>query len=454
LNSYRTTSLDPELTYLAEALANPRPLERVRVDSIRASMRERAVAAVRRAIDPVQPAVISADRALETYTQHRRPDPTGWIRTPSHVISTSRDPEAVTGGHNLDARVTLFETSETVPRGSVAIRANARGERIVTLNPLDGGRVGNAVRTAAREDATQLKTSLERILHEPAPKPALRNAALRLPPTLGPAPVEADRGFVAAQLSSTAQRHGWALSGSPVPSEYTIANEAAVFVDREADYTFRVTLPGAEATYSASSYDAAVDVVAEALQGRAASARPLTVYFSDMDQADGSNFLRSLEVRTKAAGGNARASGFGRAERTPLARVRDTLGRHYDFKAAKVTESTIESVASGGQRLRMTVEVPAVEATRPPLRMRIALFFKERISDPIRRSVEQIVARIQGRTALRAAAPMTGADIAAAIRADLKALHPTLDADVRIDLGAGDFYVADATMGMFAHARS
>jgi hypothetical protein len=283
-----------------------------------------------------------------------------------------------------------------------------------------------------------------------------RNAALGLPPQLGPATAEMNRGLVPAQLAPSAHRGGWALSGSTAPAEYRATSNALnVFVDRNTDYTFRVTLPGSDATYAAASYDAAVDLVAQALPGQTAAARPLTVYFSDVDRADAANFLRSLEVRSNVSRSSRPPRGFGRSQQGSFGTLRESLGRSYDFNSAKVTESVVERVPTGGERLRVSVEVPPIEATKPPLLVRIRIFFAERVSEPIRRSVEQIVTRVLGRaTGVRAAAPMSGADIAAAIRADLRALHPDVNLAVGIDLGVGDFFVADASIDAIARGRS
>lgn len=434
VNEYRRR--DPNLAVLSGTLANPRG-GAARMDA------ERLGAQLR----PVGRLLLPPDDALRVYQQEAARESNRWIQTPSYVLSTSWRPEEITGGHNLDARVTQFETRLDVPKGTVAIRANARGERVVTLNPADASRMGDAVRIAAREDPAMVKGRVEQVLRTARAPVLPRDQALGLSRNLGAAThIGADRGFVPMQLGRTGYRGGWSLSGTEAPAEYrsvAAGSSGHFFVDRNPDYTYRVTVPGSNGMYVARSYDSAVDLVAQSIRAREAGAGPVTLFFTDVDKAEAGNFLRSVDVRS-SAGARAKASaGFGRSRAGAIEDLRVALSRKYDFRAAKITESVTERLTGGGEQLRLTLEVPALEAARRPLLVRIILFFADRISDTTRRSVETIVNRIlRQRAPAVAVSPLSGDEILRAIKTDLRLLHPDVDVDIRIG-DAGDFYVAE-----------
>src|SRR5438477_4648892 len=259
--------------------------------------------AVAVAIHGFEPLIVRADEMLAAYRQAANREPQTWIKTPSYIVSTSRRPEEITGGHNLDSRIVRFEAKPDIPPGTVAIRLNEKGERVITINPADTRKVAGVVRTAAREDAVHLKASLERALHESHPVVVTRNEALGLAPNLGPAAVQADRGLSTSQIPSMTSRGGWSLSGDGVNTEYRGAGGVTtarnvIFIDRSSDSSYRVTIPDAEGTYLARSYDAAVDLVAQALTTRNGSGPAMTLYFTDLDAREAGNFLRSAQVRS------------------------------------------------------------------------------------------------------------------------------------------------------------
>ena len=434
VSEYRRRDLN--LSVLAETLANPRG-GAFSWDAQQLGVQLR----------PVAEFLLPPDDAMDVYQQAAARESNRWIQTPSYVLSTSWRPEGITGGHNLDARVTQFEIRADVPKGTVAIRANPRGERVVTLNPADAPRIGDAVRVAAREDPALVKSRVEQVLRTTRAPVLPRDQALGLAPNLGTAAhIGVDRGFVQRQIGQTGYRGGWSLSGTQAPAEYRTAAAGSgghFFVDRNPDYTYRVTVPGSNGTYVARSYDSAVDLVAQSIRSREAGAESVTLFFTDVDKAEAGNFLRSVEVRS-SAGARAKApAGFGRSRLGAIEDLRVALARKYDFRAARITESATERLASGGEQLRLTLEVPALEAARRPLLVRVILFFTDRISAAARRSVETIVDRIlRQRAPALAALPLRGDEILGAIKADLRLLHPDIDVDIKIG-GAGDFYVAE-----------
>jgi hypothetical protein len=440
LDAYRRASGDATFGRLAAALADPRATTTGNREN-RMSPEIRDVTA---ALRPVRLAIVDPDDALDAYRDDAARTPDSWIKTPSYVVSTSWRPTELTGGHNLDMRITRFETAADVPRGAVRLRGNLLGERVVTINPVDVPKLGAVVRTAAREDPVVLKARLEGVLKNAAPLPATRSEALGLRPTLGRDLSAADRGLTREHLPSASYRSGWSPAAVAINPDYRPAVGAsarrAIYVDRNPDLSYHIVAPGADMPFAARTYDAAVDFVALTLRQERGVDGAMTVYFGDVKREEISNFLTSVQVRSKAT---ERPIGFGRDKTTRLAEFRTKLDGTYRFDSARIVDSRIETVAEG-QRLHVEVEIPAVNAVRPPLRVRIAAMFRQ-ITESVQQSILELVTKLRNggiKPAAGAARPLSTREILSAINADLKAMYP--DAGVEVILaGAGDFFVAE-----------
>lgn len=126
---------------------------------------------------------------------------TSWIHTSSIVVSFGTDVLA-TGGHNIDARVTEFRESNSVPRRTVRVIGEG-DDRVVLYNPADRDFPRALTRYAARYGRDLSNEALQRILTEriPPPGPPLpRNVALGFTGTFKPS---IDRGL---QKNLTASR--------------------------------------------------------------------------------------------------------------------------------------------------------------------------------------------------------------------------------------------------------
>jgi hypothetical protein len=119
--------------------------------------------------------------------------PTGWIRTPSIVVSQDGDEtRRLTGGHNLAGRATRIELDATVPKGQVRASGSYENGRILRLNPADKEAERDVVRIFDREvglrDENQSKgvSAVEAKLRDApaAPRPVrLAANALEMPTT-------------------------------------------------------------------------------------------------------------------------------------------------------------------------------------------------------------------------------------------------------------------------------
>ena len=233
------------------------------------------------------------------------------------------------------------------------------------VHPTELPKISGAVRTAAVESPVSVKARLETLLKAPPPVLGSRTEALALQPRPGPQSLHAERGWLAAD-ATTARRSGWTLSESAINPEYGALPPSSrlesLLIERADDLTYRISMPGSSTSFEARSYDAAVDLVAQAASVRRVGT-PWTMYFTNVESAEASNFLRSVEVRSAAHRGQ--LQGLGRARRgATLADMRRTLNGDYNFRAAKLKSSSIE-VVGGREVLTATFEVPAVVVARP-----------------------------------------------------------------------------------------
>lgn len=78
-------------------------------------------------LDKVREEVVTAAASVET----------GYIKTPSIVVSSYAGMPTLIGGHNLNSAATKFEQSATLPKGHVEIRTDNDEKTIIYFNPDD-----------------------------------------------------------------------------------------------------------------------------------------------------------------------------------------------------------------------------------------------------------------------------------------------------------------------------
>jgi hypothetical protein len=151
---------------------------------------------------------LTRDEAMILYARYTHRPQRGWIYTPSIVQSFGTGFSArATGGHNLDAAITGFRESLDVQRGQIKI-IEEDGARVVLHNPADADKVGETVRTAAREKGTaeEIEAKLSASLQE------AKDDNRALSEVLGVSAgqqSDASRGLATAHISPALDHTGW-----------------------------------------------------------------------------------------------------------------------------------------------------------------------------------------------------------------------------------------------------
>jgi len=465
LHAYAASANDPAFHQLGVMLANPRNQSAVRGVRIAVDrILDRSAAVQRDLHDALSRELLvilgfaSPDRAREAYERAARRPTASWVKTPSFVLSTSRNKERISGGHNLDSKISLYETSATIPEGQIAIRRDRLGRRILVINDKDGGKLPAVLREleVSPESEPALKIKIRRLLARAVPDSRPRAAVLGLENNALARTAPSERGLQPSQLPNASLQLGWQRSGQPVPPEYALSRFAdagigssAVAVQRNADFSYSVFFPGSNIPRIADTYDAAVDAIVQGIAETGEQARPWDVHFKGFEQKDASNFLKTVELQT-VRGERLRLLGVARSDASEFKSVLRALNTDYDVARAKVAPPSVESITSGtdfgSEVLNMSLELPARVATRPSFLMRIRIFFRQTITENVKLAVENVVRTVLNRVTAKAAVQpaITGRDLILSIRRDLHTMGIP-DENIRFDASGdwGDFFVAE-----------
>lgn len=384
----------------------------------------------------------------------------GWIRTPSIVLS-KLGPELAwaVGGHNLDSRVVRYRSNPKVPEGDVKIVQEA-GAQVVLLNPKDSQKVPELLRASAltADRPKELYNLLRRALKTTVvPLNLPRSKVLHFSPrTLGEA-----RGMRADDLARARFFGGWheAQAGKAAANpaaEFSAKGMRSIAITKAEDFSFEVWLPEWVRPRIAQSYDAALDLVTGAMRNVDGPAGSWRLQLEGFSQTEARNFLRTAEVQFTAKE-RLNLAGFTRPRGISSERMLRALSERYDFRRARILETATETFLKGADfkmnTVRITAEIPAIVASKPPLRVRIRLFFRTKVTEPMRQAVQRAVNKIlrkavaklpseQQRTGIQAL------DILESLKRDLKNLRISgaehEDFQIEVNTDFGDYWVADA----------
>jgi hypothetical protein len=116
---------------------------------------------LKRAVDWALPFAKDADKVRLAYMSAAKQIETGFIKTPSIVLSWV---PGLVGGHNLYSRMTRIETTADVAAGQVRIDRSA-DQTILSINPGDAAHTADLARAYERS-AGRGETDIQRILHK------------------------------------------------------------------------------------------------------------------------------------------------------------------------------------------------------------------------------------------------------------------------------------------------
>ena len=384
------------------------------------------------------------EQLKERYVEAFNGEPNTWIKTPSIVLSQYKSSETVSGGHNLDSRLTRLQPNPAVPVGKIRV-ARDRVNLVILYNPSDIGRIHPLIRKLATElppdkllTETEFKNLVGSLENAFAAEPTLNRSltqALDLPSTY---PTQIRGLSPALEPPMASPPLGWGLRDKPLtPDEIQrllIGDQLgsrSIIIERLSN-GYAVLRSGnnqvVEAHTITSFYD---ELLPQFMRSIPDGDPPIKIYLNGFtpDEAQALALTGSLRQKTQQISFR-RDSDF--SENMAL------LKRSYNWDRAIIKEVKTEpfSVASkSGERVIIDIEIPSISPNVPSLKMRIITFLKE-LPKEIADKIAAIVQRVLNRPTTQ---KRTVNQIAFDIHKELRKEFPDIDLGVQIE--AGDIYI-------------
>jgi hypothetical protein len=408
---------DQGVAELAAAMANPRALSLTDMESLMDEMRRLAPqgespspeklhgsAAARKYVALVMARELMADWQVKViinefadidavrmhYSEPFQSQPEGWIRTPSIVVSRATGIVSEwTGGHNLDAEITVFR-EETGFRAGELKEVLEDGKRVILYGEGDAAKIPNLVKLAGKEAHNpELLNILKARL--PEVKPLNLTRADLFPRDFVPPPV---RGY--KPVSVEAEGLGW-TKAAPKPLTATervlaesprTAKTPTLTVAREGD-VYKVFMADDAVPFDAKTKTSLVEFLTTKRLEVPADAE-FHLEFKGFEPQEVRGLVKSCRAR-------ALREGTADGEILFLSRSIKIEARlaEFDLKAAKIGEPLFKEV-DGKTLATIDVMLPAKVAGKPPLLLRIQVFFEKllgNVTESVKNNVRQIVER-------------------------------------------------------------
>jgi hypothetical protein len=143
--------------------------------------------------------------------------PSGWIRTPSIVVSRNETTRLLQGGHNIGGRATRVVIDPSIPKGQVTAGGSYKDGRVLRLNPADEGAEQDVVRLFDREVGIRDESKMQGI--------KAAEARLKLPSS-APSPIRPVAE--AMQMPSTRAIRGASPDAQAMQIGYQLKQDALV----------------------------------------------------------------------------------------------------------------------------------------------------------------------------------------------------------------------------------
>jgi len=173
--------------------------------------------------------------------------------------------------------------------------------------------------------------------------------------------------------------------------------------------------------------------------------KPVRIHLRGFDVRQGKGFLESAEfqageVKPKVV---ARTIDEGRLTSSELSEI---LTKEYDFKNATIEEvgSIVEDQL--GSHLDVAAKIPAKAVSKPPLLVRIRIFFEKGFA-VTQEVLSAILDKVRNFKAQFVPGPNGVLDPLAAFAADLERTHPGVKLDIRLSKENKDIHIGDAGRG-------
>jgi hypothetical protein len=401
-----------DVAMLVNALADP-GVYRSLVQEAQGDETSRLMVDLASAVSEVQQHLVGFDsprngEAAVLYKEESERTDETWIRTPTIVVSHAiGELRFGVGGHNLDARITELRADPKLTTGQVRI-GEENGTKVVYYSPTDGEKAPELVRTAGRfggKPPEELRNMLSDKLKEIQPTARPLQEVLGF---VGEAKPAALRGLQSAHLGSGGEEIGWRLSHAAISPEdgavlraFDPRNKGAgkltpLVITRSTDGSY-VVVGGPTRRFEASDLPSAVDAVTSSIRSGSVSG-DVNLHFRGFDSRQAKGFVRTAELDLNESDFHPKLYASIETSMNPeeLARLsRD----EFDFSRAESPQVVAQDLTEEGiQKVDLEVSVPAREAARPSLLLRIRIFFEQgfQLTSEILASIQQVVRAIAG----------------------------------------------------------
>lgn len=280
---------------------------------------------------------------------------TGWIHTPSVVVSWNDDPETiVVGGHNLGSKPTEVLVSDRATRGLPIVDAEGR----ILVHSADAARVRGLIRPASRlkdKSPAARQIELARMLREiPDTPPRTIPAALRIAETRS----GSRKGVLMPDPPAlgSPRRVGWNASGEmPVARKVDETTGAQLTVERRGD-TYLVMAEGTPPIEAYTKSDV-TDAVVTYMRNRNGS-EPLLIDLQNFREQEAAGLVRECQLHFRDSGNPRAVSGVVRSKGVTDAKIDQFRAERFDFSRATVTTAVRQTTE--GFEGRISVEIPSM----------------------------------------------------------------------------------------------
>ena len=341
--------------------------------------------------------------AAVLYEKESERDDETWIRTPTIVVSHAIGQlRYMVGGHNLDAKITELRIDSDLAAGQVRV-GEENGTKVVYYSSVDGEKAPELVRTAGRfgeKTPEELKNMLSEQLKEIQPTARPFQEVLGFVGDAKPAEL---RGLQSAHLGSGGEETGWRPSATAVspndgavlrafdPRKANTQELRPFIITRNADGSF-VVVGGTAQRVEASDLPSAIDAVTSTLRSGSVS-EDVNLHFRGFDPRQAKGFVRSADL--DLAESNVHPKLYASIETNMTPEEMGSLSRdEFDFSRAENPRIVSQGLTEEGlQKVDLEVSVPAREAARPSLLLRIKILFEQglQMTSQLLASIQQVV---------------------------------------------------------------
>lgn len=390
LAQIREAAGEPGLEKAVSALAAPRAFNKQLVaqgnatnDSLDAAVAAFAVScqSTYNAVNGLAPMTIF--EIMQSFVVASDRPATGWIRTPSIVISEPHGEVAnATGGHNLDSSATLLRSSSELKSGEVKV-LEEDGRSVLEYSSQDSDRIQQSVRAVAREEdksAANLEAKARDALANA--RPDTRSFAESLNLTERHRPSLA-RGFEPEHATYAQTAGWWTGSSNPSPGETQLLNALnsksfhTIVIERNGNHGYTVFDGPRRQIIHASTKPGTVDAVYAIIDSERLAAADVHLHFRGFDPREAKGFVETAKLRAE---NGARPPEFAatvdNADIDPT-ELKTILSEKYNFHEISIRSiSDIFLDNEGRAAVDVNAAIRPVNANRPSLLVRIRIVLK------------------------------------------------------------------------------